>query len=167
MYFFFKLGAVGLLENLERYRILVRMRDDSYFDGEIENGERIGTFYPLPFWMEPGFRSQAGGYYFFMRTEKGTHFQGSLKYSGRPRRHTPYPRGPANVEIRLGDAEYYTAEGFKLYNPTHKHTFDKPYLPPSNRIFLVMKEGPAYSAMLVKYIRPLPLFRETTQTRQL
>lgn len=163
-FFLSKLGVTGLPEHLLPNRVLVQMRDQSIFEGNIEHVDSLGQYLPVPFWMQPVGAKYAKDDYFFIRTESGYHFLGALDFSGQRLQHRPYPRGPERAEIHLGNEEYFTARDFRLYRPTQRHSFHKPNYPPINHIYVAMEGGPVYSARLIRHIPSPPRFGETSQT---
>lgn len=129
--------------------IFVAMRDMSDFKGEIYMPDQPVEFRTIPDWMQPGEAEFATQVSAFIRLASNEHFEAVLDPINAPEHHDPHPHGPVICEILLGDSHFFTTEPFEVYQPTHVHHHELPYYPPANRVYITMRGGPIYSAILL------------------
>lgn len=139
-----KLGADGFL-NIKKDTVWVEMEDESVFKGKIT--DYMGN--NIPKWMQPNEARLTPGFWYFIRTEQGTHYHSALLPFSHTHNHNPFPHGPKRAEIRIGNIANFTAQFFTIYEPPRRpHFMNAPNFPCHNRIYVLMTTGPIYSAIL-------------------
>lgn len=119
------------------------------FQGPLRRSESLEDFITIPTWMQPGEAEFSTGVFAFIRLTSGEHFEGALFPKTGPENHDPHPHGPVICEIRIGEFQLFKTEPFELYVPTHIHYPELPCYPPPNRVYITMRGGPIYSAVLL------------------
>lgn len=103
----------------------------------------------IPSWMQPHRPQDIADHFFFIRTELGSHYQGTLQKTTRPGEFNSDIPGPVIAEIHLEDGQFFTAHPFEKYPmPTRRHSIYEPFLPAGNRLYVSTPGGLVYFATL-------------------